>query len=213
MAHKSSIPKKVNISTLVIYGVIAVILLVLCVMLGAAMDLAVKPDGKLDIALIGGGFEKIIGKPYQIVKALQTKGSYAPKMLLFGLFAIGIFALYKYSESGKRLHRKGVEHGSAKWGNKREMKELADPAKYKFKPFLTTDGKRIFDQKGNFTGAHIDNNIILSEEVRLSLNTRKHGLNLNCLVMGGSGSGKTRSIVEPNIMQLNTSFVITDPQH
>ena len=72
MATKSPVPKKVSISTLIIYGVIAVILLVLCVMLGAAMDLAVKPDGKLDISLIGSGFEKIIGKPEQVIKAMAA---------------------------------------------------------------------------------------------------------------------------------------------
>ncbi|MCR4644710.1 MAG: type IV secretory system conjugative DNA transfer family protein, partial [Oscillospiraceae bacterium] len=212
MTTKSPVPKKISISTLIIYGVIAVILLVLWVTLGAAMDQAVKPDGKLDISLIGNSFEKIMGKPEQVMKAIQTKGSYAPKMGFLGLVAIGLFAAYKYAESGKRLHRRGVEHGSAKWGDKREMKSLADPTKPKFKAFLTTDGKRIFDKKGNFAGAYIDNNIILSEEVRMSLNTHKHGLNLNCLVIGGSGTGKTRSIVEPNIMQLNTSYVITDPK-
>ena len=60
MPQKSPVPKKVSISTLIIYGVIAVILLVLCVMLGAAMDLAVKPDGKLDMTMIGSSFEKIM---------------------------------------------------------------------------------------------------------------------------------------------------------
>lgn len=213
MATKSPVPKKVSVSTLIIYGVIAVILLVLCVMLGAAMDFAVKPDGKLDIALIGDGFEKVLQNPGVVMKALQTKDSYAPKMGFFGLFAIGIYALYKYSESGKRLHRKGVEHGSAKWGDKREMKELADKkVKPESKPILTSDGKRVFDEKGNFAGVIIDNNILLTKEVYLSLNAKQHLLNLNVLIIGGSGSGKTRFFAKPNIMQLNTSYVITDPK-
>ena len=159
MPQKSPVPKKVSISTLIIYGVIAVILLVLCVMLGAAMDLAVKPDGKLDMTMIGSGFEKIMGKPEKVMKAIQSKGSYAPKMGFLGLIAIGLFAAYKYAESGKRLHRKGVEHGSAKWGDKREMKSLADKkVKPITKPILTSDGKRVFDEKGNFVGVIIDNN-------------------------------------------------------
>ena len=213
MPKKSPVPKKISISTLIIYGVIAVILLVLCVMLGAAMDLAVKPDGKLDISLIGSGFEKIMGKPEQVMKAIQTKGSYAPKMGFLGLVAIGLFAAYKYAESGKRLHRRGVEHGSAKWGDKREMKSLADKkVKPITKPILTSDGKRVFDEKGNFVGVIIDNNILLTKEVYLSLNAKQHLLNLNVLIIGGSGSGKTRFFAKPNIMQLNTSYVITDPK-
>ena len=57
-----------------------------------------------------------------------------------------------------------------------------------------------------------DNNILLTQEVRMSLNTRQHRENLNVLVIGGSGSGKSRFYVKPNIMQLNTSYVVTDPK-
>ena len=57
-----------------------------------------------------------------------------------------------------------------------------------------------------------DNNILLTQEVRMSLNTRQHRENLNVLVIGGSGSGKSRFYVKPNIMQLNTSYVVTAPK-
>lgn len=57
-----------------------------------------------------------------------------------------------------------------------------------------------------------DNNILLTQEVRLSLNTRQHRENLNVLVIGGSGSSKSRFYVKSNIMQLNTSYVVTDPK-
>ena len=53
---------------------------------------------------------------------------------------------------------------------------------------------------------------MLTQEVRMSLNTRQHRENLNVLVIGGSGSGKSRFYVKPNIMQLNTSYVVTDPK-
>ena len=217
MAKKKSgnspVPKKgISPSTLAIYAVIALVLLALCILLGTAMDLSVKPDGKVDGGKIGDGFHTVMQSPKVIGIALQTKGSYAQKMPFLGAMAIGIFALYKYSESGKRLHRRGVEHGSAKWGDKSEMKGLKDAGKPEFKPLLTSDGKRVFDRKGNFAGVIIDNNILLTKEVFLSLNAKQHLLNLNVLIIGGSGSGKTRFFAKPNIMQLNTSYVVTDPK-
>ncbi|GHU56653.1 conjugal transfer protein TraG [Clostridia bacterium] len=60
--------------------------------------------------------------------------------------------------------------------------------------------------------AVIDNNIILANDVKMSLNTRQHGLNLNCLIVGGSGTGKTRYYLLPNLLNANTSYVITDPK-
>lgn len=209
----SPVPKKgISPSTLAVYAMIAIILLVLCILLGTAMDLSVKPDGKVDGEKIGDGFAAVMQSPEVISIALQTKGSYAQKMPFLGAMAIGIFALYKYSESGKRLHRRGVEHGSAKWGDKPEMKDLKDTGKPEFKPLLTSDGNRVFDCKGNFAGVIIDNNVLLTKEVFLSLNAKQHLLNLNVLIIGGSGSGKTRFFAKPNIMQLNTSYVVTDPK-
>lgn len=113
---------------------------------------------------------------------------------------IGICLLYKYTNKKKRLHRRGVEHGSAKWGDSNEMKSLADKtAKPHMKPLLSSDGKRVFDEKGNFVGVIIDNNLLLTKEVYLSLNSRQHLLNLNILIIGGSGTEKTRFFTKPNI--------------
>ena len=95
MSNKSPVPKKISPSTLVIYGILAGIVLVLCIMVGAAMDYAVRPDGKLDISLLGNGLAKVMASPFLVIKALHREGSYAPKMGVLGLFAIGIFALYK----------------------------------------------------------------------------------------------------------------------
>ncbi len=66
--------------------------------------------------------------------------------------------------------------------------------------------------KGNnrFADKNADNNIILTDDVQLSLNTAQTGKNLNVCVIGGAGTGKTRNYVLPNILQANTSFVITD---
>ena len=210
---KSPVPQKgISTTTFIIYAAIFVAVIVVCVLLGTAMDLSVQPDGELDFTKITENFPVVMQSPSVIFVALKAADSYAKKMPIFGGIAIGIYFLYKYSESGKRLHRRGVEHGSAKWGNKQEMKKLADPDKPEFKPLLTSDGKRVFDEKGDFAGVIIDNNILLTKEVFLSLNAKQHLLNLNVLIIGGSGSGKTRFFAKPNIMQLNTSYVVTDPK-
>ena len=59
-------------------------------------------------------------------------------------------ALYKYSEGKKRLHRQGVEHGSAKWAEKKEIRSLADKTHHKeFLPLRSADGRHVFDARGN----------------------------------------------------------------
>ena len=206
-------PRKTSLLTYVVYGVIIAIILVLFAMLGAAMDLSVTPEGKINIADVGKGFNMIVNNPEMVIKAFGKSGSYAPKMLVMGAVFIGVYIMYKYSEDKKRLHRKGVEYGSAKWGDQKEIKSLADKnTKPYVQPILTSDGKRVFDKKGNFVGVIIDNNILLTKELFLSLDSRQHLLNLNVLIIGGSGAGKTRFFAKPNIMQLNTSYVITDPK-
>lgn len=90
-------------------------------------------------------------------------------------------------ESTKKKYRIKEEHGSAKWGNSRMLNY-----KYKQKPE--------------------NMNKILTQNVRLGLNGRMHKRNLNVLVVGGSGAGKTFSYCKPNIMQANSSFVILDPK-
>ena len=212
MAKKVGV-RKTSKSTLVIYGIIILLIIIAFWFLGASMDFAVKPDGKVDINLLGDGFNIVMSDPEILFSSLKNKGGYAPKMLFFGVCSTGIYVLYKYTEDKKRLHRKGVEHCSAKWGDDKEMKSLAESKeKPHVQPILTSDGKRVFDKKGNFVGVIIDNNILLTKEVYLSLNSKQHLLNLNVLIIGGSGSGKTRFFAKPNIMQLNTSYVTTDPK-
>lgn len=204
--------RKTSKSTLVVYGIIIIVIIFIFWFLGAAMDFALKPDGTVDINLIGNGIEKVMSNPQVIFSSLKNKNSYAPKMLFLGACSTGIYVLYKYTEDKKRLHRRGVEHGSAKWGDDKEMKLLAE---IKEKPHMypiLSEGKRVFDKKGDFVCVKVDNNIILTKEVQLSLNSRQHLLNLNVLIIGGSGSGKTRFYAKPNIMQLNTSYVVTDPK-
>ena len=86
-----------------------------------------------------------------------------------------------------RNYRKREEHGSAKWGNSRAVCK-----KYKAPFFLS--------------------NKILTQNVSIGYDSRRHRRNLNTIVVGGSGSGKTRFYAKPNVMQANTSFVILDPK-
>lgn len=111
-------------------------------------------------------------------------------------FLIGIagaalirLAVYLKGKNAKK-YRKGMEYGSARWGNAKDIAPYADPDFY--------------------------NNVILTQTERLTMNSRpkspKYARNKNVLVIGGSGSGKTRFFVKPNLMQMHSSYCITDPK-
>jgi len=89
--------------------------------------------------------------------------------------------------STRRNYRRGEEHGSARWGDAGSVNK-----KYAARPY--------------------SDNKLLTQNVRIGYDGRKHRRNLNTLVIGGSGSGKTRFFCKPNIMQANTSLVILDPK-
>lgn len=87
----------------------------------------------------------------------------------------------------RKNYRRNEEYGSAKWANNKAVNK-----KYAEKEY--------------------DSNKILSQNVRIGLDGRRHRRNLNTLVIGGSGAGKTRFFGKPNLMQCNTSFVVLDPK-
>lgn len=99
------------------------------------------------------------------------------------LYAAGIGIFY----SSQKNYRRGEEHGSARWGDARQICK-----KYRQKPY--------------------SQNILLTQNFRISLDTHKHRRCLNILVVGGSGAGKSRGFALPNIMQCCCSMVITDPK-
>ena len=193
--------KKTSPITYAVYAVGILLILYLAAALGLAFDMNKSESGNINFSGVMSSFETSVTDVQGVINAISNKSSYAPKLAYGAGFAIGIYALLKYT-SRKRLHRKGVEHGSARWGTTAEAKKLADkPEQKKGEP-----KKKKADLEKE------DNNIILSQEVRMSLNTRQHRENLNVLVIGGSGSGKSRFYVKPNIMQMNTSYVVTDPK-
>lgn len=104
-------------------------------------------------------------------------------VLFLFVYAMGIGICF----STRRNYRRKEEHGSAKWGNADVVNK-----KYRQKPYSA--------------------NKLLTQNVRIGLDGKKHRRNLNVLVIGGSGAGKTRFYCKPNVMQCNTSMVILDPK-
>ncbi|MBD5128323.1 MAG: type IV secretory system conjugative DNA transfer family protein [Ruminococcaceae bacterium] len=185
------------------------------------MDLSVNERGALDLSALMTNVEAVLASPDTVFEHFTDFSGYSVKITFLVMFALGIYALMKYS-SKKRLHRKGVEHGSARWANAKEEQFLRDNEdkkrhKYdwlnKLPSFVQNPLRKLLKAPPpEIVPFQTDNNILLTQEVRMSLNTRQHRENLNVLVIGGSGSGKSRFYVKPNLMQLNTSYVVTDPK-
>jgi type IV secretion system protein VirD4 len=117
--------------------------------------------------------------------------SFYPTDLLIGLAISALLKLIIYIRSkNAKKYRKGVEYGSARWGNAKDIEPYVDPT--------------------------FQNNVILTQTERLTMNNRpkdpKTARNKNVLIVGGSGSGKTRFWLKPNLMQCHSSYVVTDPK-
>ena len=110
---------------------------------------------------------------------------HTPKFMA-GALVLYVFGIILY-QSSRQNRRPGEEHGSAHWGSVRQINRKyrdKDPA----------------------------NNVILTQHLQMSLNGRRHQRNLLQIVVGGSGSGKTRFVVKPNVYLANTSYICTDPK-
>lgn len=136
----------------------------------------------------------VIDKIFQGILELSTM-SFIPSIHLTDiLIGIGVAALIKFIVYSKgknaKKFRQGKEYGSARWGTRKDIE-----------PYM--------DEK-------FQNNILLTQTERLTMNGRpknpKYARNKNVLVIGGSGSGKTRFYVKPNLMQMHSSYCVTDPK-
>mgnify|MGYP003086384202 FL=1 len=136
----------------------------------------------------------VIDKIFQGILELNTM-SFIPSIHLTDiLIGIGVAALIKFIVYSKgknaKKFRQGKEYGSARWGTRKDIE-----------PYM--------DEK-------FQNNILLTQTERLTMNGRpanpKYARNKNVLVIGGSGSGKTRFYVKPNLMQMHSSYCVTDPK-
>lgn len=301
--------------TIAIYGVLAAFVIYFTAALGACFDLSTKENGKVDIDKLANSLEETLMDTNLVIEQVKA-GQKALQFPIFTAFGLGLYVLLKITDK-KKFHRKGEEHGSARWANVKEAKSLADkppkpqkekisikdiPKKiknfflkirniFKLKPKLAekteiqekqvskpnsdvttvpieneiqqeTENQNVQDvsietditpdniatdisetievtQGENVSSESnpvdekvepkardepkqkkkrkekefvIDNNVLFTNDVKMSLNTRQTRKNLNVMVIGGSGSGKSRFYVKPNLMQANTSYVCTDPK-
>ena len=133
----------------------------------------------------------------KIFKAILeiSKISFIPSIhlidIMVGIIVAALIKVIVYTKGkNAKKFRQGKEYGSARWGNSKDIE-----------PYI--------DEK-------FENNILLTDTERLTMNGRpknpKYARNKNILVVGGSGSGKTRFFLKPNLMQMHSSYVITDPK-
>ena len=149
---------------------------------GAAVRLSPGADASAKLLHLGDGFTTAFS---------SIAPSFHPADLALGIAGAVIVRLIIYVKGkNAKKYRKGMEYGSARWGNAEDIKPYTDPV--------------------------FENNIPLTQTERLTMNSRpkqpKYARNKNILVIGGSGSGKTRFFVKPSLMQMHSSYVVTDPK-
>ena len=137
---------------------------------------------KLQGLILYGGFQRAFAN---LLPSLH------PMDLFVGVACAGALrlAVYLRGKNAKKF-RHNVEYGSARWGTHTDIEPFEDPV--------------------------FANNVILSQTERITMNSRpklpKYARNKNVLVVGGSGSGKTRFVLKPNLLQMHSSYVVTDPK-
>ncbi len=139
-------------------------------------------DASAKMMAVMAGMEDLFSNPLP---------SFYPKDLLIGAgCGIALRLVVYFKAKNAKKFRKGVEYGSARWGNAKDIEPYMD--------------------------SEFENNILLTQTERLMMSGRpkqpKYARNKNILVIGGSGSGKTRFFVKPNLMQMHSSYVVTDPK-
>jgi len=138
-------------------------------------------------------FNKLMGSLSNLGPAFENiLPSFNLADLLFGaVFGVGMRLVVYFKSKNAKKFRKGEEYGSARWGNAKDIE-----------PYMDLNNP--------------ENNVILTQTEGLIMNGKpkgpKYARNKNILVIGGSGSGKTRFFVKPNLMQLHSSYVVTDPK-
>ena len=174
--------KQLNPKKLILLNLPYVVLGLYATKLGQAYRLAAGSDLSGKLLHIGEGFMAAFQSPLP---------SFVPVDLLVGLLVgAGLrLAVYIKGKNAKK-YRKDVEYGSARWGSREDIQPYIAPV--------------------------FQNNVILTQTERLTMSSRpkdpKTARNKNVVVIGGSGSGKTRFWLKPNLMQMHSSYVVTDPK-
>ncbi len=157
---------------------VRVVLIVIGIIPVTWAALVVAPFTSQGLSGIIAGFTEAMKHPTPLTWCEDSMKTIVICLMCYGL-GLGVYY------SSRHNYRRGMEHGSAKWGSPKALyRKYADKME--------------------------SENVILTENVRIGLNGRKHRRNLNILCVGGSGSGKTRHYAKVNILQANTSFLVLD---
>ena len=174
--------KSINLKKLILPNLPYLLFVFLFDKAGQAARLAPGADLSGKLLSIGDGFAAAFS-------------SFAPSLhpadLLAGILGAALIRLVVYVKGkNAKKYRRGVEYGSARWGSADDIRPYIDPV--------------------------FENNVLLTQTERLMMNSRpkqpKYARNKNVLVVGGSGSGKTRFFVKPNLMQMHSSYLVSDPK-
>ena len=174
--------KSINLKRLILPNLPYLLFVFLFDKVGQAARLAPGADLSGKLLSIGDGFAAAFS-------------SFAPSLhpadLLVGVLGAALIRLVVYVKGkNAKKYRRGVEYGSARWGSADDIRPYIDPV--------------------------FENNVLLTQTERLMMNSRpkqpKYARNKNVLVVGGSGSGKTRFFVKPNLMQMHSSYLVSDPK-
>lgn len=172
----------VNIKKIILPNLPYILFLWLFDKVGQAFRLAAGADLSAKIINLGGGFNTAFENIAPSLHLLD---------LCVGIVGMTVIRLAVYFKGkNAKKYRQGIEYGSARWGNAQDIA-----------PYMDND---------------FSNNVILTQTECLTMSSRpknpKYARNKNILVIGGSGSGKTRFFCKPNLMQLHSSYVVTDPK-
>ena len=210
------------------------------VFMGYMLDMSAGDNGQIQI------FELLANSDEYLSEATVNgffnylfSGGLTTKSAILGFFASLIVIMYVLMGDGKRYHRKGSEHGSARWGSKAEKDIIADTNDFynnvicasdimlvldrkKRKKNEAENGKKKSDKK-KLKGKNVKKNNIAPHDTNIKVSVKdivsqsketgkiKPMLNLNQVILGGSGTGKSRFFVKPSLLMCNTSYIVTDP--
>lgn len=209
--------------------------------MGYMLDLSARDNGQIQIfELLANSYEYLSEATVNGFFNYLFSGGLTTKSAILGFFASLILIMYVLMGDGKRYHRKGSEHGSARWGSKAEKDIIADTndfynnvicasdimlvldRKKRDKNEVEADRKKSYKKKKTQpkkkeTGNEISHDTNIKVSVKDIVSQGKEAskikpmLNLNQIILGGSGTGKSRFFVKPNLLMCNTSYIVTDP--
>ena len=224
------------------YAVITgcIIALPAVIFLGYLLDLSAGDEGQIQIfELLSNSEEYLAEATLDGLLSALIKGGMTAKATIIGFFASLIIIVYVLMGDGKRYHRKGSEHGSARWGSKAEKDIIADTNDFYNNVICASDIMLVLDRKKrdkneaerdkkknakakskskkNQHSNEISHDTNIKVSVKDIVSQSKEAskikpmLNLNQIILGGSGTGKSRFFVKPNLLMCNTSYIVTDP--